>query len=219
MGGRGASSSTLKTVHPGGGGGGGGDDLNFSNGLGFPNYETKEAALGTKGKPMGMAEAAINANPHYDRTGTFAEFTANCQRCVVANEARRRGYDVTAQPTYRGDRMPYGDNWSKAFENPTVNHISGTKAQARRQVETQMASSGNGTRAVMTFVWQGERRGHAISLEYRNGKVHYLDPQLGGKYIASQLYDQINPRTVTLTRVDNLKFADETRFAVTKDKW
>lgn len=213
MGGRGSSSSGgggLKTISPGGGGGGG--KQHFSDGLGFPNYKTGADALGTQGKPMSMTQATTGTNPHYSRE--YSEFSENCQRCVVANEARRRGYDVTAQPTYKGDTMPNGENWNAAFENPQPKSM-----KSRSQVETEMASYGNGARAVMTFGWKGGRSGHAISVEYNKGKITYLDPQVGGKYVASELYKSISKGNVILTRVDNLKFSDNVKHAVTKDKW
>ena len=214
MGGRGSSSGGggLKTTHPDGSGSSG--KKNFSNGLGFPNYKTGDEALGKQGKPMSMTMATVGANPHYDKSGTYAEFNYNCQRCVVANEARRRGYDVTAQPTYKGDTMPHGENWNKAFVNPQPQSMS-----TRSQVETTMASYGNGARAVMTFGWKNGHDGHAITVEYNRGKITYLDPQLGSKYISSELYSQMSKNTITLTRVDNLKFSDDVKHAVTKDKW
>lgn len=213
MGGRGSSSSGgggLKTLRPGGGGGGG--EQHFSDGLGFPNYKTGAEALGSQGKSMSMTQATIGANPHYSRD--YSEFSENCQRCVVANEARRRGYDVTAQPTYKNDKMPKGENWNKAFENPQPKQMT-----SRRQVEVEMASYGNGARAVMTFGWKDSTSGHAISVEYNRGKITYLDPQVGGKYTASELYKSISKGQITLTRVDNLKFSDDVKHAVTKDKW
>lgn len=213
MGGRGSSSSGgggLKTLTPGGGGG---SKQHFSNGLGFQNYKTGAEALGAQGKPMSMTAATMGANPHFSRD--YSEFSENCQRCVVANEARRRGYDVTAQPTYKNDTMPMGENWNKAFENPQPKVMA-----TRRQVEVEMASYGNGARAVMTFGWKNSTSGHAISVEYNRGKITYLDPQVGGKYTASELYNSISKRGgITLTRVDNLKFSDNVKNAVTKDKW
>lgn len=218
MGGRGSSSSKgggggLKTVHTNGGSFGG-DTQNFSNGLGFPNYKTGAEALGPQGKPMSMSFAATGANPHYDRSGTYSEFNDNCQRCVVANEARRRGYDVTAQPTYKGDTMPQPEKWNKAFENPNP-----IQMKSRTQVETTMISYGNGARAVMTFNWNNGYSGHAISVEFNQGKITYLDPQAGSKYIPTELYNSIEKGTITLTRVNNLKFSDDVKYAVTKDKW
>ena len=40
--------------------------------------------------------------------GEGREFSVNCQSCVVANELRRRGYDVTALPNLKKEgNIPY----------------------------------------------------------------------------------------------------------------
>ncbi len=57
---------------------------------------------------MSVKDAYAGANPYYDDTGSHAEYNMNCQRCVVAYELRRRGYDVVALPTYQGDNLPRG---------------------------------------------------------------------------------------------------------------
>ena len=59
-------------------------------------------------------------NPLYN-TGD-ACYRNNCQRCVVAYEARRRGYDVHAKPYLfqLADSLPYDDGesgWPSVFEN------------------------------------------------------------------------------------------------------
>lgn len=213
MGGRGARSGGIKKLHASGNGGSGGS--NFSNGLGFQNYRTGAEALGRQGKPMNIADAVNNANPHYDKTGMYSEFNENCQRCVVAYEARRRGYDVTAQPTYRGDTMSIDENWNKAFENPQPATVT-----SRAQVEVTMASYGSGARAVLSFDWKDGRSGHVINVEYNRGHITYLDPQVGGKYVGSELFSAISTTSnMKLTRVDNLNFSDGVKNAVTKDKW
>lgn len=226
MGGRGSSSggggSSLPTAHPGGGGGG--DQGKWSKGLGFQNYDTLKDAIGTKGKPMSIYQAASGANPHYDRTGTYKEFNENCQRSVVAYEARRRGYDVTAQPTYEGDQMPYGvhgnGRWQGAFQHAKRQDVSGsTPSSARRHLETQMASYGDGSRAVMSVQWSGKDFGHVLNVEYHKGKVSYIDGQSGSKYVAGELFKSIDTNRVGLVRVDNLRFSDRAKNMITKDKW
>lgn len=224
MGGRGASSGgggSLPTVHPSGGGGSSGE---WSKGLGFQNYDTLKDAIGKKGKPMSIYEAASGANPHYDRSGTYREFNENCQRSVVAYEARRRGYDVTAQPTYQGDKMPYGvhgnGRWQGAFQHAKRQDVSGsTPSSARRRLESQMASYGDGARAVMSVKWKGETYGHVLNVEYHKGRTSYIDGQTGAKYIAGELFHSIDTKRVGLVRVDNLRFSDRAKNMITKDKW
>ena len=66
----------------------------------------EEIAGVKRGKPMTFEEAdGGNVNPNY-KTTTYDkdgdQYYNNCQCCVIAYEARRRGYDVEAGP-YKGD--------------------------------------------------------------------------------------------------------------------
>ena len=224
MGGRGGGSGGIPTGHPSGGKG----KENFqSDGLGFQNYDSLKDALGEKGRPMGEAKATLNANPHF--SGEYSEFSENCQRCVVAYEARRRGYDVTAQPTYKGDTMPqvvhttregakYG-RWQGAFKDAKPDYVGGkTGKQAQSNLEAKMRDYGDGARAVVAVQWRNGG-GHVINVENRGGKIHYNDAQVGQKYIGKELFHAAKPGSVTLTRVDNLKFSERAKKMVTKDKW
>ena len=101
FGGRGSSSgSGLPTATPNGNAPGNSKGQ-WSNAPNVQGPETLREALGNKGRPMSIEKAVLGANPYYD--GSYKEFSENCQRAVVAYEARRRGYDVTAQPTFQGD--------------------------------------------------------------------------------------------------------------------
>ena len=99
--------------------GGGGGQLAFSNGKWSGNVGnqigTLKDALGTRGNPKSMASAMLDSNPNYN--GDYKEFSQNCQRVVVAYEARRRGYDVEAQPTFKGD------NLNKIAYDDTTNNV------------------------------------------------------------------------------------------------
>lgn len=229
--GGGNSSSSLPIGHPGGGGSGG-------KWSGTPNTlapNTLREALGQKGRPMSMMKAAEGANPYFDKTGTYREFTFNCQRCVVANEARRRGYDVVAQPTYEGDKMGAAayvnpntgvrnSYWMGSFQGAKPEKVGKTTATAtQRALESKMAEYGNGSRAVMQVQWKGGN-GHVISVERKGGKTYYVDPQDGTRYRPKDLFGAIKPRSTQITRVDNLKFSDrakkmvETRGSRTNNK-
>lgn len=207
-------------------GGGGDGDLGggWSNGLGFKNYDTLKDAIGKKGRPMGMANAVLNANPHWDPNYTYKEFTENCQRCVVAYELRRRGYDVTAQPTYQGDLLPTGvvrrdglrnGRWMGAFQGAKPDKIRSTPSA----LMAKMKEYGNGSRAVLQVVWKGGRSGHVINVEYRNGRILLFDPQIGKRYNASEFMAAVKPDKTQLIRVDNLKISDRAKKSVTKDRW
>ena len=154
----------------------------------------------------------MRANPFYD--GSYGEYSKNCQRAVVAAEARFRGYDVIAQPTYEGDTMPKGGEWKKAFNGAKTDAVGRTTARATQNaVESQMKQYGNGARATLDFGWKGGG-GHVITLVQRNGKTYYYDPQIGAKYNPSELFSAIRTKTAGLTRVDNLDFGARAREAV-----
>ena len=62
------------------------------------NIEGVENKLGIKkGKEMSFLEAdELRGNPNFSKGGGFR---VDCQSCVVANEQRRRGFDVHARNT------------------------------------------------------------------------------------------------------------------------
>lgn len=206
---------------PGGGGDGGGE---WSNGLGFRNYDTLGDAIGKRGRAKGMADACLKANPHYDPSMTYKEFTENCQRAVVAYELRRRGYDVTAQPTYQGDRLPSGvtrrdglrnGRWMGAFQNANPDKIRDTAAS----LTAKMKEYGEGSRAILQIAWKGGHSGHVVNVEYRHGRVLLFDAQIGKRYNASELFAVVKSGSSQLVRVDNLRISARARKSVTKDKW
>lgn len=207
MGGRGSgsfsSSEDTFDPNPGGSGGGGTPE----NVLGPRIPETLEEALGEKGRPMGMARASEGTNPHY--SPAYDAYSSNCQRCVLAYEARRRGYDVTALPTYSGDLLPYGDDYLKALSNPVTVQVG----KSVRKLESQMRQYGDNARAIVQ-VRRG-RNGHVFIAEIHGGKVTYIDPQSNTKYTSLKLS---NVREASLVRVDNQQFTEYARNAFTRQK-
>lgn len=60
------------------------------------NNEALEVAFGTRGTAMPFRPAnEMRGNPHFAEAEAFR---VNCQTCVVANEMRRRGFNVEALP-------------------------------------------------------------------------------------------------------------------------
>lgn len=210
FGGRGASG--LPTAHPSGGGAGKGDDGWTET----PNIKAPgslKEALGGKGAPMSITKAARDANPYYD--GSYREFSENCQRAVVAYEARRRGYDVTAQPTFKNDEMPSNGKWRGAFQHGKTQNVGATTAsKAEANVEKVMSSYGNGSRAVLSFGWKRGNQGHVINVERHGGKTLYIDAQVGAKYNPKELFNKINTNSVKIMRTDNLRMSDRAKKSV-----
>lgn len=65
------------------------------------NYKHKDGYIAgaIKGKPMNFKQAdSGNVNPYY--YSKHLGYDTNCQTCVVAYEARRRGYNVRALPNF-----------------------------------------------------------------------------------------------------------------------
>ena len=208
FGGRGTSSS-LPMSYPGGGGGGNSTGLDQQPGL----METAEQALGQRGRAMSVTSAVSGANPNYD---LGPEYQENCQRCVIATEARLRGYDVQAMPTYDNDTMPINNGYLSNFVDPKTSQISKSTAKARQnEVDRQMASMGDGSRALMSFGWKGGGAGHVINVVRQRGKTRYYDGQNGTEVSVSHLFNAISgSRPISLTRVDNLSFSDTVNQAV-----
>lgn len=188
---------------------------------------TLREALGARGASMGLAEAASGANPYYNPS--YDAYTANCQRCVVAYELRRRGYDVVAQPTYLGDTLPQvahrdqsggGANngrWMGAFQNARVVDVGSRNpsvAKARSEVQeninSQMRKWGDGSRAVVQTFWS-QGGGHVFNVENRHGRIVWVDAQ-PGKYVSQKRYTgNMRPDSVGLVRTDNLRVSDRAR--------
>ena len=218
FGGRGASSSSggsLPTAHPSGSGSAGGGKWTNSPNVGTP--DTLKEALGTKGKPMSIYEAVKGANPYYD--GSYKEFSENCQRAVIATEARMRGYNVTAQPTFKGDKLTktaYIDpktGVSSAFWQGAFKGAKQEKTPTQASVESKMKEYGNGSRGILQVQWKGGG-GHVLNVVNKGGKIQYIDGQIGAKYNGKELFSKIRSSRTQLTRTDNLKFSDRAKKSV-----
>lgn len=152
-------------------------------------------------------------NPLY-ATGD-ACYQNNCQRCVVAYEARRRGYDVHAKPYLfqLTDSLPYDDEergWPSVFENSILEYCGANdSSDVRNNIYNKMQSWGEGSRAIVSadFSCGG---GHVFVAEYRNGKVHYMDPQ-NTQLNCEEYFEEINTRTTSILRTDNCAFTNRVR--------
>jgi len=188
--------------------------------------ETLREALGKKGAEKTMDNAMKNANPYFSRD--FSEYSENCQRCVVAYELRRRGYDVIAQATYAGDKWPQSinvkgvgmDRWRGAFRHAKTDQVGsgGNNARAEARVLSNIASKmkeyGNGSRAVISIGYRGSRVGHVFNVENRGGHIYYVDAQTGTRYINADMKNLmkiVDTRSVSLTRTDNLRISDRSK--------
>ena len=137
----------------------------------------------------------------------------NCQRCVVAFEARMRGYDVIARPSWgANDDLRIAREWLSAFEysSDEIRKASGkTAEEIIKSVEEIMRSFGDGARAVIWFQWRNARSGggHVISARFANNEVVFLNPQNSLKD-AKEFFKLANLDSIGMLRVDNLEFTN-----------
>lgn len=219
MGGRGSSSKLF--LPPSGQGGA------FSNnGLIEQLPSTVKEALGRKGKAKTLSAALKDANPRYNTA--YSEYSENCQRCVVAYELQRRGYDVEAQPTYAGDKWPQVVNvsgqrlgrWRGAFRGAVTDNVSASgntqraEAKVLQNIAARMKAYGTGARAVVNIKYRGRGFGHVFNVENTGGRVQYMDAQSGERYTAADMRNFmriVDTGTVGLTRTDTLRISDRAK--------
>lgn len=221
FGGRGAGSGGLEDG-PTPGGGGGGSDAKY----GQPNTPqmrppapTIEGQIGAQGEPQSPAEAMERVNP--DRRALdameYEDYTSNCQRCVVAYELNRRGYNVEAEATFRNDPYPSMNHWMTAFEGATIENVGATtNNKVNSNIKDKMSTWGNGSRAIVKV--QGGGGGHVFNVEYRGGKLYYYDAQTNTRYDPKRVFNHVNKRAVSVVRTDNLKIGDNVRDMVRKSR-
>lgn len=163
----------------------------------------------------------LAANPNY---GKGYEWNNNCQRCVTAYEARRRGYDVTALSLPGGnDDLYYGYGFAlpynkgerkvaplwylKGYKFASPEMRSFTSEQALDTIENIMRGYGNGARAIIDGFWESSGNGHVFVCELVGGKVQFFDPQ-NGSMDCSGYIARMKPKALSLFRVDDLPFND-----------
>lgn len=189
-------------------------------------------ALGIrKGAPMTFEEAnELRGNPHYKEDKIYR---VNCQSCVVANELRRRGWDVEA---FGNNGMknftPFALSckteaaWLDADGNIPQKILVGAKKSYRispsgrvymvyektvanrnkliAALEKELTATDG--RYHIDIIWKGKNKGHIITAESINGKVKFYDPQTGRIRDIADFIDGIElKRGVNVLRVDNLR--------------
>lgn len=161
----------------------------------------------------------------------YKAYTYNCQRCVIAYEMRRRGYDVEADAYDENDRLGYSrNNLKRSFLNytddmlhdydkrPDGNLYSG-KGQLFKAMENDMMKEPEGSRFILDWDWKGENSGHTVNAEKRNGNIIVYDSQNGKSRPLKEylnLHNNIRPRTITWVKTNDLKLSGDLKGVV---KW
>ena len=178
----------------------------------------------SKGAPMSFDDAdGRKANPDYEEV--FAR-SFNCQTCVVANEARRRGYDVQAQPYSKQNEAMFmlAEQPTRAYINPET----GKEPEMVRVEESPTKARFN--KLCEETVKDGERYhlrietktggGHVVCMDRdESGVLRVYDPQDGSIYKASEYLKRVKyssksygitvPEDNYIFRVDNAEFNTE----------
>lgn len=181
----------------------------------------------TRGEAMSFEDADGQAsNPKYRKgTGT----AQNCQSCVVANEARRRGYNVSAQSyTKNKTAEMLSQNPRIAWVDPRTGDVPDfvpwdykrtyDKKSYRAFLDENVKA---GERYTLQFNWGNASGGHIISAERDSrGALRLYDPQTGKIYDKDWSLDDLMGRMSytdrsgrsdppKLLRVDNLAFRED----------
>ncbi len=165
---------------------------------------------------MSWADELQLVNPNYNlKVGVApSEYTTNCQRCVMAYEARMRGFDVEAMPYWgKFDSMTKTKEWLSVFDykKTDIILISGKGDTARHKAADIMKKFGPGSRAIVRIV-RNEEWGHVfIAEQTESGITRFLDPQTGETAAGPENFDLSVAGGTFIIRVDNLPFTDKVK--------
>ena len=180
-----------------------------------------------KGEPMDHNKAdSGNVNPNFDPNSTVLDYRTNCYLCVLAYEARRRGYNVEAEANM-GLLPTLSQSQTNAWKNPDgspvkIDYTVDIEANDANPADTcynnlmiNMKSEG---RYHFSFAWDDGRGAHVVCLSKPNGVMEIYDPQsdetIRGmndckEYLKRIKYPVGNTRLrkPSIVRVDNKEFS------------
>ena len=151
------------------------------------------------------------------------EYRINCQSCVVANELRRRGFDVTALPNLKKEgsipmKLSYKTNmaWIDPITRkmPDKRRAGGeyvSKGKIKVKTTKELASEfveliKDDGRYHIDYKNKNGSSGHIITLEkMENGKIRIYDPQNGKDIEWANLREKVDLKHgINVLKVDNL---------------
>ena len=154
-------------------------------------------------------EQADGQEPNTDyRKGGVYRF--NCQSCVVAYEARRRGLNVTAlgyDSTKGSPSELLSNDCSLAFQNANVRIVN----PKGKQLSQKMIDDATKNQGRYFFGWDKKGGdGHIIIAErMKDNTLVFYDPQDGQYWNVNEIFTNAINAKVTSMRVDTLQFNND----------
>ena len=158
-----------------------------------------------RGEPMTFDDADHEKpNPNFNQGGGYEE---NCQTCVVAYEARLRGYDVQALPNTTGSKLEelsyqtnkaWIDSATGKYPAYIVDDTVTNAKQCRQWLENTIEAD---KRYTLEFDLKERRRvGHIISVDrLKDGTLRFYDPQNSVQYTGKDIDDYLKKLKYTTT--------------------
>lgn len=194
--------------------------------------EVAEIAGVKRGAKMTFEEADTgNVNPKY---GEDSSFSINCQTCVVAFEARQRGFNVMAKGNTRGsmsEKLSYDTAlaWIDRETKQKLKYIiagdNKTVYNPKKYLDFLEKQINVGERYTLQFAWKGRSwGGHIVNIDRNSdGQLRIKDNQRGNgersewigaeimEYLARLKYKgvwngSLHIETPKLLRIDNAEF-------------
>lgn len=155
----------------------------------------------------------------------------NCAFCSMSYELTRRGHDVRAQESLRGVEVvlnskngafgkiiPNFSKLSKDTKNFAMREKSsstlmgiGMSKKEYSEMVNSLTEEGEGARGFITVKWHGYG-GHIFNYEVNNGKLYFIDAQVGEVKKADKTYYNNTLRyanNISTLRIDNVKMNEE----------
>lgn len=159
-----------------------------------------------------------NANAQRNAKGYLTlEWDDNCQRSVIAYEARRRGYDVHAAQSFENDILALAndpDLWTLAFKGAKMVRVEGYHPKSiEAKIAHALKEYGPGSRVVVRYEGKNGYEGHVFIGENIGGRVFFIDPQTN-EFYGTEVFSGQKKNSFAYTRIDTLRFTDKINFAV-----
>lgn len=180
----------------------------------LPKIENNSVEVSTKGTNVENYEKSKNA-PY----GSLErrEYTENCQRCVIAWEMRRRGFNVQADKWQNnhlgaGNRNLYAgfvdfDSYKMQGYNVKPNGEKySSRSQLIKAMEKDMLDTPEGSRFILQWNWKNFNCGHTVNAEKVNGKIIIYDAQ---DNTSMSIKDLIDNKSIKATSLEMFRTDDK----------